>query len=127
MTGLSFVSTYSISTAQLKLAVDFRPDIVLIARMASERNGEERQRRIVLVGNVKHQVVGRGLGGGEAEIEAETVFFAGDGEFAAGPLIITAHGPGLAVFSNAEHVERGRIVSIKIALFDTDALSLTNG
>ena len=46
----------------------------------------------------------------------------GDGQDAAGPLTIAAHGAGLAVFGHAEHGEGSGVVHVEIALLDADHL-----
>ena len=96
----------------------FHVDIVLVARRAAQQHGKKRHGRFVLVGHVEHHVVERGLGGCQAKIEAEAVLFNRNLEDAAGPFAVAAHGGGLAIFSHAEHVERGRVVGVEIALFD---------
>ena len=96
----------------------FHVDIVLVARRAAQRNGKKRHGRFVLVGHVEHHVVGRGLGGCQAKIEAEAVLFNRNLEDVANPFAVAAHGAGLAIFGHAEHVERGRVIGVGIALFD---------
>ena len=93
-------------------------DIVLVARRAAQRNGEKRHGRFVLVGHVEHMSLGAGLGECQAKIEAEAVLFGRNQEDAAGPFAVAAHGAGLAIFGHAEHIERGRVIGVEIALFD---------